>query len=38
MELPSALMKITGERLYSESKITPNGQKLLEHVLGGVKL
>jgi hypothetical protein len=33
MELPRALIESTGERFYSESKITPNGQKLVGEVV-----
>jgi hypothetical protein len=36
MELPIALIEGTGELLYSESKIMPNGQNLVDHLVGEV--
>jgi hypothetical protein len=36
MDLPRALIESTGERLYSELKIMPNGQKLVLNLVGEV--
>jgi hypothetical protein len=36
MDLPKGPFESTGKLLYSESKIMPNGQKLLENLVGEV--